>query len=520
MSSHSRGRIDEKMNLAQSVYERAVNQPDKVAYIFQNESVSYGEFEQYVATFAGALRELGIKEGDHVALLVGNTPHFLITLYASWRIGAVVVPVNPMYTPKELGYIIDNSDAKLLVGLDKLAPLFEQAKVLFPKVENVIACETDEAAVKQCLQLDEPPHLFKSLIKQATPVTDTVSLDKDDNAIILYTSGTTGLPKGAMLSHENVYSNARDVGTYLNMNADDRVVATLPVFHVFALTVVVNAPLNQGATILLEPHFSPKQVLTTIREHKATVFAGVPTMYNFIYQYENGSKEDYESIRLSISGGASLPVSLLENFEKKFDTRISEGYGLSEASPVTCFNPLDRERIPGSIGMSIVNVENKVVDENGQEVAKGEVGELIVRGPNVMKGYYKMPEETAKTLKDGWLYTGDMAKEDENGYFYIVDRKKDMVIVGGFNVFPREVEEVLYSHPDIVESAVVGVADDELGEAVHAYVVLKDNSHLTEEDIIKFCSENLVKYKVPSVVHLKDELPKGPTGKILKKDLR
>lgn len=507
------------MNLPQSVYERAMKQPDKTAYIFLNESVSYGEFEQSVATFAGALRELGVKEGDHIALLVGNTPHFLITLYASWRIGAVVVPINPTYTPKELAYIIQNSDAKLLVGLDKLAPLFEQAKILFPNVENVIACETDEEAVKQCLQLEQPPHLFKSLMQKATPVKETVQLDKNDNAIILYTSGTTGLPKGAMLSHENVYSNARDVGTYLGINADDRVVATLPVFHVFALTVVVNAPLNQGATILLEPQFSPTKILQTIREQKATVFAGVPTMYNFIYQYENGTREDYESIRLSISGGASLPVSLLENFEEKFDTRISEGYGLSEAAPVTCFNPLDRERIPGSIGMSIVNVENKVVDENGNEVPKGDVGELIVRGPNVMKGYYKMPEATEKALRDGWLYTGDMAKEDEDGYFYIVDRKKDMIIVGGFNVFPREVEEVLYSHPDIIESAVIGVSDDQLGEEVHAYVVLKQNSELTEQAIIQFCSENLAKYKVPAAIHFKDELPKGPTGKILKKDL-
>src|SRR5699024_2913197 len=260
-------------------------------------------------------------------------------------------------------------------------------------------------------------------------------------------------------------------------------------------------------TILLEPQFSPEKVLHTIREQKATVFAGVPTMYNFIYQYEGATREDYESIRLSISGGASLPVSLLENFEEKFDTRISEGYGLSEASPVTCFNPLDRERIPGSIGMSIVNVENKVVDEDGNEVAKGEVGELISKGPNIMKGYYKMPDETVKTIKDGWLYTGDMAREDEEGYFYIVDRKKDLIIVGGYNVFPREVEEILYSHPDIVEAAVVGMPQDDLGEEVHAHVVLKPGSNLSEQDIISFCSENLVKYKLPSTVHFKDDLP-------------
>ena len=285
---------------------------------------------------------------------------------------------------------------------------------------------------------------FTQLI--ATGKTDIKPVDVDENetAIILYTSGTTGQPKGAMLTHKNIYSNARDVADYLGFSEDDRVVATLPVFHVFALTVVVNAPLLKGATILLVPRFSPADVFKITREKEATVFAGVPTMYNFLYQFPEGKTEDFESIRLSISGGSSLPVALLHNFEEKFNVRISEGYGLSEASPVTCFNPIDRERIPGSIGTNITNVENKVVDELGNEVPDGEVGELIVRGPNVMKGYYKMPEETAAALRDGWLYTGDMARRDENGYFYIVDRKKDLVIVGGYNVYPREVEEVLF----------------------------------------------------------------------------
>ncbi|NLI67867.1 MAG: fatty acid--CoA ligase family protein [Bacilli bacterium] len=508
------------MNLPESVHERAANQPEKIAYHFLNESVSYQQFDRSVAKFAGALKEIGIQKGDHIALLVGNTPHFLIALYASWRLGAVVVPINPTYTPNELSYIVQNSDAKLMIALDKLAPLIAQKDKLFPKIENVIVCETDEEASKQANELAEKPLFFKPLLQHAAPVNEIEALEKDDNAIILYTSGTTGRPKGAMLTHENVYSNARDVGTYLKMTSEDKVIATLPVFHVFALTVVVNAPLYRGAEVILMPHFSPKEVFETIRKHKATIFAGVPTMYNYLYQYEGANPEDYASIRLSISGGASLPVSLLENFEKKFNTRISEGYGLSEASPVTCFNPLDRERVPGSIGTSIVNVENKVVDENGNEVPVGEVGELIVRGPNVMKGYYKLPEETAKTIKNGWLYTGDMAKQDENGYFYIVDRKKDMIIVGGFNVYPREVEEVLYSHDDIVEAAVVGKPHDELGEEVHAHVVLKNGSALTEEDIIGYCRERLAKYKVPAKVHFHDELPKGSTGKILRKALR
>lgn len=305
----------------------------------------------------------------------------------------------------------------------------------------------------------------------------------------------------------------------MTISPEDRVITALPVFHVFALTVVVNAPLLNAATLLIVPRFSPKDVFEIAREHKATVFAGVPTMYNFLYQFPNGNPEDFSSIRLAISGGSSLPVALLHNFEDKFNVNISEGYGLSEASPVTSFNPLDRERKPGSIGTNIVNVENKVFNQLGEELPVGEVGELVVKGPNVMKGYYKMPEETAVTIRDGWLYTGDLAKMDEEGYFYIVDRKKDMIIVGGYNVYPREVEEVLYAHPGIVEAAVIGLPDLNFGEEVFAYVVLKD-PNLTTEDIYEYCQEKLVKYKIPKQIEIIEELPKNTTGKILRRSLK
>ncbi|MGB3261216.1 AMP-binding protein, partial [Paenisporosarcina sp.] len=297
------------------------------------------------------------------------------------------------------------------------------------------------------------------------------------------------------------------------------VLATLPVFHVFALTVVVNAPLLKGATILLVPRFSPQDVFDMAKEQQATVFAGVPTMYNFLYQYPQTNVEDFSTIRLAISGGSSLPVALLHNFEEKFNVRISEGYGLSEASPVTCFNPLDRDRKAGSIGTSIINVENRVVNELGEDVEVGEVGELIVRGPNVMKGYYKMPEETAATIRDGWLYTGDLARIDEEGYFYIVDRKKDLVIVGGFNVYPREVEEVLFAHPSVVEAAVIGLPDANFGETVHAYVVVKDEG-LDTEALSNYCGEHLAKYKIPRSFEFLTELPKNTTGKILRRSLK
>ncbi len=387
-----------------------------------------------------------------------------------------------------------------------------------------VVCETTPDVAEKVAALSEAAkartHLFSQVIARASGSLEPVNVAEDDTAIILYTSGTTGNPKGAMLSHGNVYSNARDVSTYLGYRADDRIIATLPVFHVFALTVVVNAPLISGATVLLAPRFSPSEIFALAKEQQATVFAGVPTMYNFLYLLPEGKPEDFSTIRLAISGGASLPVALLHNFEQKFNVRVSEGYGLSEASPVTCFNPLDRERKAGSIGTSINNVENRVVDINGREVPVGEVGELVVRGPNVMKGYYKMPEETAMAIRDGWLFTGDLAKVDDEGYFYIVDRKKDMIIVGGYNVYPREVEEVLFAHDNIVEAAVVGYPDLNFGEAVHAYIVLKEESASTADDILAYCAKHMVKYKVPKVIEILDELPKNTTGKILRRSLK
>ncbi|ARD49028.1 fatty acid--CoA ligase family protein [Sporosarcina sp. P33] len=512
------------MNLVSSVQQTAQTKPDKVAYRFMGQDTSYAEFDMSVSMFASALRNLGVRQGDHVAFLLGNTPHYLISLYATMRIGATAVPINPLYTPDEISYILENSDAKAVIAIDQLLPLVEVASQSFPAIENYIVCEMNPDAGEKLAALPErvktKVHPFSMLLKQAAPLTEAVQVDENESAIILYTSGTTGHPKGAMLTHKNIYSNARDVGDYLGFSENDKIVATLPLFHVFALTVVANAPLVKGATILLEPRFSPGEIFQLIREQKATVFAGVPTMYNFLYQYPEGQTEDFDSIRLAISGGSSLPVSLLHNFEEKFQVRVSEGYGLSEASPVTCFNPLDRERVPGSIGTNIMNVENKVVDEMGEEVPVNEVGELIVRGPNVMKGYYKLPEETAVALRDGWLYTGDLARQDENGYFYIVDRKKDMIIVGGFNVYPREVEEVLFSHRDVVEAAVVGVPDVNFGEEVQAYVVLKEGSDVTEASLHDFLAKRLVKYKVPKNIQFLDELPRNTTGKILRRSLK
>ena len=511
------------LNLVEQIRQQAFEQPEKIAYNFMGKGTSYAELDHTVGRFAAALQGMGIEKGDHVALLLGNTPHFIISLYATMRLGATAIPINPIYTPDEISYIIKNGDVKAVIALDMLLPLVEIGVKAFPQVEGYIICETTPDIGEKYAALSDAAKakakLFTHVLAGTTTAVEPVAVHTDETAVILYTSGTTGQPKGAMLTHGNLYSNARDVGNYLQISGEDRVITTLPVFHVFALTVVVNAPLMKGATLLLAPRFSPAEIFKLAGDYKATVFAGVPTMFNFLYQFEEGDPQAFAHLRLAISGGASLPVALLHNFEEKFNVRVSEGYGLSEASPVTCFNPLDRERKAGSIGQSIVNVENKVVDVHGEEVPVGEVGELIVRGPNVMKGYYKMPEETAMTIRDGWLYTGDLARKDEEDYFFIVDRKKDMIIVGGYNVYPREVEEVLFAHPNVVEAAVVGLPDTDFGEAVHAYVVLKDES-VSAEELRDYCAEHIVKYKVPKTIEVLDELPKNSTGKILRRSLK
>ncbi|MGG3160939.1 fatty acid--CoA ligase family protein [Geobacillus stearothermophilus] len=506
------------MNLTTRLAQIAKQLPDKEAYVFMGERCTYQQLDAAVSRFADGLAQLGVRRGDHIALLLGNSPQFVIGLYGALRLGATVIPINPIYTPEEIGYILLNGDVKAVIGLDLLAPLFVEAKKRLPLLEHAIVCETPEGKEKG-VSLSEGMKSFAEVLADGSPDFTGPELGDDDVAVILYTSGTTGKPKGAMLTHKNIYSNAQDTADYLGINENDRVIAALPMFHVFCLTVALNAPLMNGGTVLIMPKFSPAAMFALAREEKATIFAGVPTMYNFLYQYEGGTVADLQTLRLCISGGASMPVALLENFEKKFNVIISEGYGLSEASPVTCFNPLDRPRKPGSIGTNIKNVENKVVNEYGEEVPVGEVGELVVRGPNVMKGYYKMPEETAAALRDGWLHTGDLARMDEEGYFYIVDRKKEMIIVGGYNVYPREVEEVLYSHPGVVEAAVIGVPDPDYGEAVRAYVVAK-NPELTEAELIAYCRERLAKYKVPSAIDFLDELPKNATGKILRRALK
>ncbi|HHW35883.1 MAG TPA: long-chain-fatty-acid--CoA ligase [Bacillales bacterium] len=482
--------------------------PDSNAYIFKDKSVTYKELNQQVEQLAAGLSAQGIRKGDGVALILGNNPEFLIAYYGILRLGAFVVPINPLFTQGEIHYILENSQAKVVIAHVSLEPKLSGIKKQLENLQLIIYTETEDEE-----------WTWERLMNSSMNIYGSPSINEEDLAVILYTSGTTGKPKGAMLSHRNLVSNADAISQLLELQNEDRVVAVLPMFHVFCMTICLNAPIACGATVLTLPKFSPLDVVNTIRERKATVFAGVPTMYSFIYQLSEISAEDFSFIRMCISGGASIPVELLQKFENKFNVSILEGYGLSETSPLVAINPLKGTRKPGSIGINIPGVKSKVVNEEGKELSRGEVGELVVQGANVMKGYLGMPEATAATLIDRWFYTGDLATMDEEGYIYIVDRKKDIIIVGGYNVYPREVEEVLYKHPAVVEASVIGIPDGEYGEKVKAYVTVKDEQ-ITTNEIIQFCQERLVKYKIPSQVEFLKELPKNSTGKILRRELR
>lgn len=495
------------MNLYSSLSNAADRFPEKDAFIFLGESTSFKEFDRKVKHFAQGLFQQGIGKGDNIALLLGNTPDFLIAYYGTLYAGATVVPVNPTFTSRELQYILLNCKAKGIVADSSLHPILNELKKTLLSFDFIVYTKALENELSIDSFLDNKLHIKNSQVAR-----------EDDVAIILYTSGTTGNPKGVLLTHKNLLSNAEACLKLFELTSEDRVATVLPVFHVFCMTVCMNASILSGATMLLIPKFSPIEVIEAINEQRATIFAGVPTMYNFLLQVPS-TPEQFNSLRVCISGGSSLPVAVLNKFKEYTGIGIIEGYGLSEASPVTTFNPLRGISKPGSIGVNIPFVENKVVDINGKEVPVGEIGELIVKGPNVMIGYLKMPEETSIAIRDSWLYTGDMATMDEDGYFFIIDRKKDMIIVGGYNVYPREIEEVLYTHPAIVEAAVIGIPDESYGEAVMAYIVLKDNK-VGEEAIKSFLEDKLVQYKRPKHIEFLTELPKNTTGKILRKNLR
>ena len=495
-------------NLNERLRKSAQTYPNQAAVLFENEKITYKELKTYVDLVAMNLASSGIKKGDKVALVLGNCPEFIISYFGILRAGGVVVPINPIYSQEEISYILINSKSKVVIAQFSLETIIVPLMKELKSIDRVYYVESNHVELA-----------WEQLIVDQKSNVDLPVITEDDLAVILYTSGTTGRPKGAMLSHKNLCSNAESIAKLTEFTSEDRILAVLPMFHIFCMSVCINAPIICGGTIVISEKFSPIDVMQTIMTEKVTLFAGVPTMYSILLQLVGYSADHFKTLRVCLSGGASLPVQVLQRFEEKYKVNILEGFGCTETAPVTAFNPLKGIRKVGSVGIDIPGVKNKIVDPNGTEVARGEIGELVVKGPNVMIGYLGMPDETTYSIKNGWFHTGDLAKMDEDGYIYIVDRMKDMIIVGGYNVYPREVEEVLYNHPAIIEAVVIGVPDPIFGEQVKAFVVRNDHL-LSTDDLIVFCNQQLAKYKVPKEIEIMNEMPKNSTGKILRRELR
>jgi long-chain acyl-CoA synthetase len=491
------------LNLASLLTASAERFPDSVAIRLGEVELSYSELDRASGRLATLLGEKGLQPGDRVGVMLPNVPAFPISYYGALRAGGVVVPMNVLLKRREIAFYLEDSGAKLLLAWHGFA---EEAR--------------DGAADAGAELVEVEPQSFSSMLEAMEPSLGLADTAEEDTAVILYTSGTTGKPKGAELTHSNLHRNA-DVSsrTTCEIGAGDVVFGGLPLFHSFGQTVSMNASLMAGACLTLVPKFDPGEALATMQRDGVTHFYGVPTMYGALLHHPERESHDTSSLRTCITGGASMPVEVLRGFEEAFGAIVLEGYGLSETSPVACSNHPGRERKPGSIGTPLEGVEMRVVDEDDNEVAQGEVGEIVIRGHNIMKGYWRRPDATAEAMRGGWFHSGDMARTDEDGYFYIVDRKKDLIIRGGYNVYPREVEEVLYEHPKIREAAVVGIPHDEWGEEIGAAVVLHEGEELSAEEVSAYVKEQIAAYKYPRVVWFLDELPKGPTGKILKREI-
>ncbi|MFL5779714.1 MAG: long-chain-fatty-acid--CoA ligase [Thermoleophilaceae bacterium] len=490
------------MNFASAFGQAAAEHADRPAVKLDDAVLTYSALDEAVGRAAGLLRSKGVGPGDRIGLQLPNVPYFPIVYYGALRIGAVVVTMNPLLKAREVAYHLKDSDARLLVAWPDFAEAAEGG--------------AGESGA-ECL-LTQPGE-FEQALGGVEPVTDVADRADDDPAVIIYTSGTTGSPKGAALMHSNLTSGAASARELVDISPEDVTVATLPLFHVFGMNSVMNACLVNGGLLTLLPRFEPGKVLELIQRDGATVFAGVPTMFSALLNHADREGYDTASLRLCISGGAAIPVEVLRGFDEAFGATILEGYGLSETTGMGSFNLPDRERKPGSIGVPIGGTEMKVVDDDGNELPQGEPGEILMRGPFVMKEYWNKPEATEETMAGGWFRTGDIAKVDEDGYFFIVDRKKELIIRGGYNVYPREIEEVIYTHPAVREAAVVGVPHDELGEEVAAAVAVRDGEEVSPDELRAFVKERVAAYKYPRQIWLVDDLPKGPTGKILKREI-
>ncbi|PCD09553.1 long-chain fatty acid--CoA ligase [Peribacillus simplex] len=521
--------------------ESAEEFPDKVSIHFQGKELTFREVHESALKFAAYLKSIGLQKGERVAVMLPNCPQGVIGFFGILMAGGVVVQTNPTYTERELEYQMKDSGAKMILVMD----------ILFPRV-SAVASRTDiehiiVTAIKEYLPFPKNliypfiqkkqygivinvehegnHHLFSEIMKRKiTEEVDTVPIDvNNDLALLQYTGGTTGFPKGVMLTHKNLLANTKmcNAWLYKNKRGEERILAILPFFHVYGMTTVLVLSVMEGNTMIIMPKFDVEATLKTIQKQKPTMFPGAPTMYIGLLNHPDIAKYDLSSINACISGSASLPLEVQEQFEKITGGKLVEGYGLSETSPVTHANFIwDQPRVKGSVGLPWPDTDSVILSlESNEELPPNEIGEIAIKGPQVMKGYWNRPDETEKTFKNGWLLTGDLGYMDEQGFFYVVERKKDTIIAGGFNIYPREVEEVLYEHEAIQEVVVAGIPDPYRGETVKAYVVLKKNARVTEEELNEFARKNLASYKVPRSYEFRDELPKTTIGKILRRVL-
>jgi len=534
-------RIDYPKFPLHALLEKSVQDfPDKPAIIFLGKKITYRELGSLVNRFATALYNLGVRKGDVVGLYLPNMPQFVIAYYGALKIGAVVTGISPLFIERELEFQLSDSEAKAIVLLDALFPRFkkiwEKTKVKFAIVARLGEYMPSLKAflgklLKKIPTAEVPPqpnvYFFKELVEKTPEQSPSVEINpEEDLAVLQYTGGTTGLPKGAMLTHMNLLSNAIGCSAWLQAKrGEDTGLSVLPFFHIYGMTVAMNFTIYAGATMVLLPRFDVVEVLKSIQKYKVTLFPGVPTMYALIVDHPEAKKYNLRSVKFCISGAAPLPPEVQKKFMEMTGAVLVEGYGLTEASPVTHCNPLDPTMKTvkiGSIGIPWPDTDAKIVDvETGtKEMPVGEVGELVVKGPQVMKGYWKRPEETSEVLRDGWLYTGDLGKMDEDGYFYITDRKKDLIKYKGYSVYPRELEDILYEHPAVKLAAVVGKPDPLSGEIPKAFVVLREGATATEEEIMKFVNERVAPYKAIREVEFRKELPMSMVGKVLRRVLR
>lgn len=505
-------------NLGELLSTSAQRHPHRIALVFGQKKIPYKKLDHATDCLAAGFLKLGIRKPDRIAIFLDNCPEFVLSYFAILKAGATCVPINYMFKIEETKYILQDSDAVCLITSRSYVEMAEELRLRVDSLKIIISTTKNREDV-----LD-----FSAISTSDISPLAKVNTDPQDLAVLLYTSGTTGHPKGAMLSHYNLISNAADSSEAINVSCKDTVICILPLFHSFAATVCMNLPLLIGAKIVLMKSVRPfKRVIRAIRRNRVSILVGVPSIYNVLKNtklpkiFNSPLIKLFNPIRLCISGAAALPAETFRGFEKKFRIPLLEGYGLTEASPVVTLNPLKRVRKAGSIGLPLSkNIHLLIVDDHDKPLGHGHIGELLVKGPNVMQGYYRQEEENRNVIKDGWLYTGDMARFDADGYVYIEGRKKEMINVRGLNVYPREIEEVLYQNPKIKEAAVIGLADTHKGEVPKGFVVLKEGEAATEQEIIQYLRARLASFKIPKYVEFRDALPKNTTGKILKRLLK